>query len=196
MFSYRHYLAILSEGADPLQLASGSGPSALSVSSFQGLPVPVAGAVLDDWKAHRTSPTALLTSRKVKKFCKGEFFSMLTTGEAKALQGYLAGLLAQGQLPPRRGRGVDITAAASAAGIDVDRLKAVRAELRPLLLALTDTVSRRMSSHEAMGAGDPSTRKRRGPKPKTIVEFPEPVETPRPSRMTSGRTSSPCATAW
>lgn len=124
-----------------------------------------------------TSPTAPLTSRKIKKFCEGELSSMLTAAEAKALQDYLGGLLTQRRLPPRRGRGVDITAVVRAAGIDVDRLKTARAVLRPLLLALTDTVSRCMSGHEAVPAGDTSIRKHRGPKPKAIVEFPMPAET-------------------
>ena len=71
-----------------------------------------------------TSQLVPLTSGKINNFCEGELSSVLTAAEVQAMQGYLAGLLDQGQSPPRWGRGVDIAAVAGSAGVDVDRLKA------------------------------------------------------------------------
>lgn len=123
-----------------------------------------------------TSLTASLTPRKIKSFCEGELTSVLTAAEVKAMQGYLTGLLALGQLPPQRGRGVDITTVATAVGIDTDRLQAARKMLWPLLRVLIDTVSSSVVDSEAVPAADPPARKRRGPKPRVVVEFPEALE--------------------
>lgn len=119
------------------------------------------------------SLTAPLTSRNIKEFCEGELTSVLTAREAKAMQRSLTRLLALGQLPPRRGRGVDIAAMARSAGIDTDRLQAARKMLWPLLRALVETTV----DNGVMPESDIPVRKRRGPMPRVVVEFPEPVET-------------------
>ena len=124
-----------------------------------------------------TSLTAPLTSRKINEFSEKRLSPVLSTAEAKVMEGYLAGLLAQGSLPPRRGRGVDIAAVARAAGFDTDRLKAVRGALRPIFQELFDTVSGNMVNKEVVPAAEPPLRKRRGAKPKAIIEFPEVLET-------------------
>ncbi len=145
------------------------------------------------------STSSALTPRKIAEFCKGRFTSMFTEGEVRLVYSCLVDLLERNEYPPYRGSGLDLQSLSAMLGIDVDRLRAHRAHLQPIFDAVArevsnvtlrsaGTSSRSMRSQATASSTNhadvPTTsteklRKKPGVRPRAIVEFPEPLDTPR-----------------
>jgi len=143
------------------------------------------------------STSSALTPRKIAEYCKGRFTSVFTKGEVRLLYSCLVDLLERAEYPPYRGSGLDLQSLSAMLDIDVERLRAHRALLQPIFDAVArevsnvtlrpaGTASRSMRSKvtvpSANRADVPTTstekvRKKRGVRPRAIVEFPEPLDT-------------------
>lgn len=131
--------------------------------------------------------TRSLTPRMISEFCRLRLKSVLVDGEIELMANYLVGLLEIMAYPPYRGSGIDWTSLADVTGIEVERLKAARLQIKPVLDAVARSVgvqerdaplrpesNQEPSTHKRSA---PKERARRGPAPKSIVEFPEPLFT-------------------
>src|SRR5690606_12953095 len=131
--------------------------------------------------------TRSLTPRMISEFCRLRLKSVLVDGEIELMANYLVGLLEIMAYPPYRGSGIDWTSLADVTGIGVERLKAARLQIKPVLDAVARSVgvqerdaplrpesNQEPSTHKRSA---PKERARRGPAPKSIVEFPEPLFT-------------------
>lgn len=130
---------------------------------------------------------ASLTPRMISDFCRLRLAKVLETDEREAITRYLVDLLELMAFPPYRGKWVEWTDVGVASGIDKERLVAARHQLQPVF----DAVSRAVAMQEvsASPAKKPtkvperlkesvaSAGRKRGPKPRPIVEFPEPLWT-------------------
>lgn len=130
-----------------------------------------------------------LTPRMVAQFCKVRLVNVLEADEVVAITDYLAGLLQLMAFPPYRGKWIDWPEVAAATDIAEDRLKAARVQLQPIFDALSRTVA--MEDAQPVRAPVRLTRpkleqptstldrprSKRGPAPKSIVEFPNPFTT-------------------
>lgn len=105
--------------------------------------------------------------RRPKQGAADRLSQLLEPGAAARLRGYMHRLEAASAAPPRRGATqIDWRAFASAAGLSAPLPAAARILLRPEIT--------RLLSISATPKAD--TPRKRGPKPKPVVEFPEPLE--------------------
>ncbi|HWU83288.1 MAG TPA: hypothetical protein VN063_07345, partial [Methylophilaceae bacterium] len=145
-------------------------------------------------------PKTALTSRMISDFCRLRLVKVLEENERSAICKYLTDLLELLAFPPYRGRWIDWAQVATAAGIDGERLQTARHHLQPVF----DAVSRAVAMQDAApslrtprggigtanrsaprstratcpaSAGNKQPPRKRGPKAKVIVEFPEPLWT-------------------
>ena len=130
-----------------------------------------------------------LTPRMITDFCRLRLNPVLDGEEANAIAEYLIGLLEILGFPPYRGKWIDWAEVAVATGVDAVRLKEARHRLQPIF----DALSRAIAMHDVAEpirpakslkepdvtptSGVASKRSKRGPKPKPIVELPEPLWT-------------------
>jgi len=127
----------------------------------------------------------------VQEFCRLRLKGVLDADEVLQVTNYLIGLLELMAFPPYRGRWIDWSEVAVTTGVDGARLKNARHQLQPIFDALSRAVAMedsvdpvRPPTRQTAGAGKASTkantqrlRSRRGPEPKPIIEFPEPLTT-------------------
>jgi hypothetical protein len=143
---------------------------------------------------------AALSPRMISDFCRLRLAKALEESERSAVCRYLTDLLEPLAFPPYRGKWIDWAQVATAAGIETERLHAARHQLQPVF----DAVSRAVAMQDVapslrtppkdiftVGAprapssrrgptssdGDKPTGRKRGPKAKVIIEFPEPLWT-------------------
>lgn len=131
-----------------------------------------------------------LTPRMITSFCKVRLGNVLSVREVRAVSEYLVALLQLKAFPPYRGKWIDWSEVAAATGMAAALLNATRHQLQPIF----DALSRTVAMNDIAGSVPPSARRpgappevavaveaklrsRRGPAPKPIVEFPEPVTT-------------------
>ena len=130
--------------------------------------------------------TASLTPRMISEFCRLRLAKVLEPDERETITRYLVDLLELVAFPPYRGKWVEWAEVAVASGVDKERLNGARHQLQPVF----DAVSRAVAMHEITPAtrsmpaktskvDSPSKAvgRKRGPKPRPIVEFPEPLWT-------------------
>lgn len=145
-------------------------------------------------------PKAALTPRMISDFCRLRLAKVLEESERVAVCRYLTDLLELLAFPPYRGRWIDWAQVAIAAGVGKERLQAARHQLQPVFDALSRAIamqdvapplrtppedilraetSKARSGRRALplAAGAKPAPRKRGPKPKVIVEFPEPLWT-------------------
>ncbi|WEK04590.1 MAG: hypothetical protein P0Y65_20840 [Candidatus Devosia phytovorans] len=131
-----------------------------------------------------------LTPRMISDFCRVRLTGPMQTDGVERISAYLTGLLELMAFPPYRGKWIDWAQVAASTGLEAATLVENRQQLQPVFDALSRAV--------AMQEGDdpvrppkiskPATvtkpaalpaatagRARRGPRPKAIVEFPEPI---------------------
>lgn len=143
------------------------------------------------------STSSALTPQKIAEFCEARLTSIFTEGEVRLLYRCLVVLLARNEYPPYRGSGLDLQSLSAMLDIDVDRFRAHRATLQPILDAVAREVSnaalrpgraggrptRYISSGSAINptgaraTGTEKVRKKPGVQPRAVVEFPEPLDT-------------------
>lgn len=131
-----------------------------------------------------------LTPKMISDFCRVRLGDQLDPDQLGRIADYLTGLLELLAFPPYRGKWIDWGQVAAASGVEADLLLAHRHRLQPLFDALSRTVAiqDRDVCVPAPREPRPSTPKpkatakqtasepaRRGPRPKTIVELPEPI---------------------
>lgn len=146
-------------------------------------------------------PKAALTPRMIYDFCRVRLVNVLEESERSAVCRYLTALLELLAFPPYRGRWIDWAEVAIAAGIDKERLLGARHRLQPVFDAVARAVAMqdvapalRTPPEDIVSADRPAaqsgrsrriesspaketTQRKRGPKPKVIVEYPEPLWT-------------------
>lgn len=143
-------------------------------------------------------PKAALTPQMIADFCRLRLAKVLEEDERSAVCRYLNDLLGLLAFPPYRGRWIDWVRVGIAAGIEKDRLHAARHQLQPVFDAVSRAIAMqdvapplRMPPEDLLTAKRPKARsaqrsrpeaardnpapRKRGPKPKVIVEFPEPL---------------------
>lgn len=161
----------------------------------------------------------------ISDFCRVQLVNVLEESERNAVCQYLIDLLELLTFPPYRGRWIDWTQVAIAAGIEKERLQAARHRLQPVFDAVSRAVAMqdnapalRTPPEDVLSADKPPARtvrsrrtsssaeapmpRKRGPKPKVIVEYPDPRgqsgrsrrPCPRPSTSRCGATAIVCAT--
>jgi len=136
----------------------------------------------------------------ISDFCRLRLAKVLEESERVAVCRYLTDLLELLAFPPYRGRWIDWAQVAIAAGVGKERLQAARHQLQPVFDALSRAIamqdvapplrtppedilraetSKARSGRRALplAAGAKPAPRKRGPKPKVIVEFPEPLWT-------------------
>lgn len=133
-----------------------------------------------------------LTPRMITDFCRVRLTGKFHTDQRERISAYLVGLIELMAFPPYRGKWVDWAQVGRSTGLDAADLLENRQHLQPIF----DAVSRALAMREG---GDPfgppavskpagsspvkpsvaakPHRARPGPRPKTIVEFPEPITT-------------------
>lgn len=143
-------------------------------------------------------PTSL-TPRMISEFCQLRLAKVLDREEREAITRYLVNLVELMVFPPYRGRWIDLTEVAVAAGVDLDQLKTAKTQLQPVFDAVSRSVamqdatakpalrnqpklsvrrSPRRSTKpvvESLAATEMPTSRKRGPKPRPILEFPAPL---------------------
>ena len=127
--------------------------------------------------------SASLTPRMISDFCRLRLAKVLEVNEREAIAQYLVDLLELMAFPPYRGKWVEWADVSVASGIDKDRLIAAKHQLQPVFDAVSRAVAMQEVTasprHRVAGANKeqekPAERsgKKRGPKPRPIVEFPE-----------------------
>lgn len=146
-------------------------------------------------------PKAALTPRMISDFCRLRLADVLEESERTAVCRYLTDLLELLAFPPYRGRWIDWAEVAIVAGIEKERLQGARHRLQPVFDAVSRAVALqdvapalRTPPKDIVSADRPAvqsgrsrrtksspveatTRRKRGPKPKVIVEYPEPLWT-------------------
>ena len=146
-------------------------------------------------------PKAALTPRMISDFCRVRLVDVLEESERSAVCRYLTDLLDLLAFPPYRGRWIDWAEVAIAAGIEKERLQGARHRLQPVFEALSRAVAMQdvasalrtppedivsadrpvaqsgRSRRTASSPAKATTQRKRGPKPKVIVEYPEPLWT-------------------
>jgi hypothetical protein len=120
-----------------------------------------------------------LTPRMISEFCVRRLTPVFTPVEISSLRDYLIGLFAQKKYPPYRGARLDIQTIALEVGILTDRLFPARRDIRPIFDALTRFVAEGelRPAREADIVRSLPKPQRGGRRPKTVVEFPEPIAT-------------------
>jgi len=132
-------------------------------------------------------PKPALTPRMISEYCRLRLAKVLEASEREAITQYLVDLLELMAFPPYRGKWVEWADVAVASGVEKERLIGAKHQLQPVF----DAVSRAVAMQEASPPPPVKTArgckpadrpviaagKKRGPKPKTIVEFPEPLWT-------------------
>lgn len=125
----------------------------------------------------------------ITDFCRLRLNPVLDGEEANAVAGYLIGLLEILGFPPYRGKWIDWAEVAVATGVDAARLKEARHRLQPIFDALSRSIAMQDAAdlvrpakpskapEVAQSSGEISKRSKRGPKPKAIVDLPEPLWT-------------------
>lgn len=142
-------------------------------------------------------PKAALTPRMISDFCRLRLVDILEESERSAVCRYLTDLLELLAFPPYRGRWIDWAEVAIAAGIEKERLQGARHRLQPVFDAVSRAVAMqdvapalRTPPKDIVSADSPAVQsgrsrrtesspaqRKRGPKPKVIVEYPEPLWT-------------------
>lgn len=146
-------------------------------------------------------PKAALTPRMISDFCRLRLVDVLEESERSAVCRYLTYLLELLAFPPYRGRWIDWAEVAIVAGIEKERLQGARHRLQPVFDAVSRAVALqdvapalRTPPKDIVSADRPAvqsgrsrrtesspteatTQRKRGPKPKVIVEYPEPLWT-------------------
>lgn len=142
------------------------------------------------------STSSALTVRKLTEFCHQRLAPAFTPNEIAKIIEYLTLLLGQNVFPPYRGAGLDLPAIAARLGMDLDHLRAHRASLQPAFDAVAREVSEaRLKPSRAKpspsgksvnatqrqapldhAAQKPLTPRKRGARPKPIVDFPNALE--------------------
>lgn len=133
--------------------------------------------------------TRSLTLRMISDFCRLRLKAALDDTEIELMTSYLNELIELMSYPPYRGSKADWVMLADATGIEASRLRAVGSKLQPVLDAVARSVamsghtvpippsSNKTRSKPSVKACNNGIRSRRGPAPKSIVEFPEPLFT-------------------
>lgn len=138
-----------------------------------------------------------LTPGMISAFCQLRLANVLDSGEREAICRYLIDLVEFMTFPPYRGKKIDLAEVAIAAGVAQERLQAAKHQLQPIFdaisraVALQDVAPRLWTPpKDILVATAPARRRgrpqrtndtvipqarKRGPKPRTIVEFPEPL---------------------
>ena len=131
-----------------------------------------------------------LTPRMISDFCRVRLTGPLQTDGVERISAYLTGLLELMAFPPYRGKWIEWTQVAASTGLETATLVENRQQLQPIFDALARAVAMqegddpvrppKISKPAAVtkGAALPAAsagHARRGPRPKTIVEFPEPI---------------------
>ena len=152
------------------------------------------------------STSSALTSRKIAEYCKGRFTSVFTDGEVRLLYSCLVDLLERAEYPSYRGSSLDLQSLSAMLAIEVEQLSVHRARLQPIFDAVTRevsnvtlrparTASRSIGSKANRSSTNPTdvpetstekVRKKPGVRPRAIVEFPEPLDTPWNNPATFG----------
>jgi hypothetical protein len=133
-----------------------------------------------------------LTPRMITDFCRVRLAGKFSTDQRERISAYLIGLLELMAFPPYRGKWIDWAQVATSTGMVTVDLVENRQHLQPIF----DAVSRALAMQEGgdlfrppavskparsnpaePSAGAEPQRARPGPRPKTIVEFPEPITT-------------------
>ncbi|EME68621.1 hypothetical protein H261_17518 [Paramagnetospirillum caucaseum] len=116
-------------------------------------------------------------------FCERRLASVLPSDVTLALRGYLVGLLARREYPPYRGTQIDFEVVAAALSIEPIQLRSAKAQLEPIFDAVSRSVAEaELRPHAAVQSKGGKSTSPRGPRksvgkpPKTIVEFPEPLQ--------------------
>lgn len=132
-------------------------------------------------------PKPTLTPRMISDYCNLRLAKVLEAKEREAIAQYLADILELMAFPPYRGKWVEWTDVAVASGVEKDRLVGARHQLQPVFDAVSRAVAMQETSPPPPAKIAPgrrpadkpatSTGRKRGPKPKAIVEFPEPLWT-------------------
>ena len=138
-----------------------------------------------------------INSEMVTKYCASRLIPYFHPPELTALRAYLIRLVLNREYPPYLGVRLSLPAIAAATGINVSRLKSARPYIRPVFDAVARAVAEnairepqkrvrelgREARNETVPTPSPSAqiqlngeRKRRGPAPKPIVEFPDALE--------------------
>lgn len=139
---------------------------------------------------------ALLTAEMISEFCRLRLAEVLDAADRDTISLYLTDLLKLFAFPPYRGHLIDWAHVAVATNIEKERLRKAKRQLEPIFEAVTRTVAlqnekpQRIAANSAP-AGDADVSrlslsssksnsgagKKRGPKRKPIVKFPEPLWT-------------------
>jgi hypothetical protein len=142
-----------------------------------------------------------LTSHKIAAFCDQRLKDIFMQGEVDALQSYLCSLLERHEFPPYRGTRLDVQEVARVLHMDATCLSAARSVIQPVFDAVARAVASAQlhagskrgrarkyaklttvgvlsvpKSSKVPGAQRPESG-RRGPSPRSVVAFPEPLQT-------------------
>ncbi|MDB5507110.1 MAG: hypothetical protein JWR75_1748 [Devosia sp.] len=143
-------------------------------------------------------PKVALTPQMISHFCRLRLVNVLTENERSAVCEYLTDLLARLASPPYRGKWIDWAQIAVAVGVDKYRLQAVGLQLQPVFDAVSRAVAMQdvlpspptlpadirsldrpavstISQPQQKSTDEKPGPRKRGPKPKVIVEFPKPL---------------------
>lgn len=133
------------------------------------------------------SKASALTQAKIQDYAQRKLASVFDQAEVNILQDYLTGLLMRNEYPPYRGSGIDVTRVASETPVSIKRLRSARLHLQPIFDAVARAVAEEglrpakpkvPVAEAAVLAATAATivpKVKRGPKPRPIVEFPEPL---------------------
>lgn len=146
------------------------------------------------------SKRSTLAPRRIAGYCDLRLAPVLELQEICILREYLEGMVERNERPPHRGSRLDVKALAGLLGLNAVRLTRVRASLQPIFDAVVRATvepspspkpkskqtrvsapvsarsDRKVKNALAAPAAKP-TSKRRGRKPRPVVEFPEPLVT-------------------
>ena len=124
--------------------------------------------------------------RRIADFCRGRLPALLAPRDLDRVETYLLGLVAGKAWPPMLGRAVDWLAISDACQVAPESLEAAQAALRPALKAILSEIPKprparkaaRTLKPEAIGereepSGTIEKPRRRGYRPRPIVEFPQ-----------------------
>ena len=141
-----------------------------------------------------------LTPEMIQDYCNRRLATFLELHELEILRRYLLGLLERSDYPPYRGSSLNVRELASNTGLNYTRLIAAKSNLSPIFDAIARAATqnqlgaepkqkrkqepsrlasseRRVPAKNMMSSELIGERKRPGRRPRSVVEFPEPLET-------------------
>lgn len=123
---------------------------------------------------------------RLRTYCQTKFAHSLDADQRTSLERFLLLLIDEGSHAPARGKGIDWRAVSEVANLPIETVKLVSAQIKPALDAIArafpngtpyrpERQARPIQRRKRVPQAPKAAPKKRGRKPRPVVEFPEPL---------------------